>query len=384
MAIVGKKSLYKNKNSKESPMKIWGAVIGAAVSMYQGSKNRKAAKKREGAARADMERAREAYMELEFTNPYEGLENPYLGMENQFSDLENKFTAQENQFAGLQNQFSGLENQYAGLQNRMSGLGNVYEGMENVYEEGLVDTRAADYAREQRQQQLANTMAGLSGAAGTSGVAALAQSLAGAETQAARAGSLDIARQQRESEMARRGEAARIQGLQRGEQGRLQQLAAGEASRLDQLRAGETSRLQQMKAGETARLQGLTAQEQARLSGQVAQEEARLQWLSAAEAGRIDQLIRSGDFQVDMLDRQGQQYVMSQEQRRIESMYGLTASNYTASMGASQMADAQQSSNTANAISAVANLYDSGAFSSSTTSTTASNQTGPLQADGTF
>jgi len=367
MAIVGKKSLYKNKNSKSSPAKFvqFIPLAAAAIGAYSSSKNRKAAKKREGTARADMERAREAYMELEFTNPYEGLENPYLGMENQFSDLENKFTAQENQFAGLQNQFSGLENQYAGLQNRMSGLGNVYEGMENVYEEGLVDTRAADYAREQRQQQLANTMAGLSGAAGTSGVAALAQSLAGAETQAARAGSLDIARQQRESEMARRGEAARIQGLQRGEQGRLQQLAAGEASRLDQLRAGETSRLQQMKAGETARLQGLTAQEQARLSGQVASEEARLQGLSAAEAGRIDQLIRSGDFQVDMLDRQGQQYVQQQEQRRIESMYGLTASNYTSSMGASQMASAQSAQNTANILGAVGDLYSSGAFKAS-------------------
>ena len=149
MAIVGKKSIKNNS----SPLK-WVQVAAAVIGAYSASKNRKAAKGRERRARADMEKAREAYMEMEFTNPYEGLENPYLGMENQFTGLENYQAGLTNQYAGLQNQFAGLENQYAGLQDQFAGLGNVYEGMENVFEEGLVDTRAADFAREQRQQQL--------------------------------------------------------------------------------------------------------------------------------------------------------------------------------------------------------------------------------------
>jgi L-lactate utilization protein LutC len=44
---------------------------------------------------------------------------------------------------------------------------------ENVYEELEVDTSAADYAREQFQQQQANIMQSLKGVAGSSGIAAL-------------------------------------------------------------------------------------------------------------------------------------------------------------------------------------------------------------------
>ena len=380
MAIVGKKSIKNNS----SPLK-WVQVAAAVIGAYSASKNRKAAKGRERRARADMEKAREAYMEMEFTNPYEGLENPYLGMENQFTGLENYQAGLTNQYAGLQNQFAGLENQYAGLQDQFAGLGNVYEGMENVFEEGLVDTRAADFAREQRQQQLATTLQGLGGAAGASGAASLAQAIAGAETQAARQSSVDIARQQRESEMMRRGEASRIQQLQRGEQSRLEQMSAGERSRLQQLQAGETARLQQLAAGETARLQGLTAAEQARLQGATAAEQARLAGLVANEEAKLDMLVRGGDFQIDMLDRQGQMYVEQQEQRRIEAMYGLSASGAVAAGQATQMANQQYQNSMGNLLGAVGNLYQSGAFSGGggggsvdTSTLTAENAYGPV------
>ena len=48
---------------------------------------------------------------------------------------------------------------------------------ENIFEDLTVDTQAADYAREQFQQQQANIMQGMRGAAGSSGIAGLAQSL---------------------------------------------------------------------------------------------------------------------------------------------------------------------------------------------------------------
>lgn len=348
MAIVGLTSPFKKSSKGSSPLKFnWLQTAVAGLNYIGSRKEKKRARRREAEAREELERGREAYMAMEFSNPYEGLENPYADMTNQYSGL-------ENQFAGMQNQYAGLENQYAGLQNQFAGLSNQFQGMENVYEEAQVDTRAADYMREQTQQQLATTLGGLSGTAGSSGVAGLAQSLANVGVQQARQASIDIGRQERQSEMARRGESSRIQQLQRGEESRLQQLSAGERARLQGMTAGEASRLQQLSAGEKARLQGLTAGEQARLQG-----------LTAAEAGRLDQLGRSGEFQTDMLRRQGEFSVEQREQQRIMDMYGLGADTAVATSQASQLAGQNQASAFGNLATAVGGLYSSGAFSGS-------------------
>ena len=56
---------------------------------------------------------------------------------------------------------------------------NVFKGQENIMEDMEVDNQAADYAKEQFQQQQANIMQGLRGSAGASGTAGLAQALSG-------------------------------------------------------------------------------------------------------------------------------------------------------------------------------------------------------------
>ena len=66
---------------------------------------------------------------------------------------------------------------------------------ENVYEDLTVDTQAADYAREQFQQQQANIMQGLKGVAGSSGVAGLAQSLSMQASQQAQQTQMTIGQQ---------------------------------------------------------------------------------------------------------------------------------------------------------------------------------------------
>lgn len=93
---------------------------------------------------------------------------------------------------------------------------NPYANMQNTYEDLTVNTQAADYATQQQQQALASTMSGLQGAAGSSGIAALAQSLAQQQSANLQASSASIAQQEAAIKQAQAGEAARLQQLQAG------------------------------------------------------------------------------------------------------------------------------------------------------------------------
>ena len=73
---------------------------------------------------------------------------------------------------------------------------NLSANMENSYEDLTVNTQAADFTAQQNQANLANTMSGLQGAAGGSGIAALAQSMANAGAQQNQAASASIAAQE--------------------------------------------------------------------------------------------------------------------------------------------------------------------------------------------
>ena len=87
---------------------------------------------------------------------------------------------------------------------------NPYNNMENVYEDLQVNTQQADFQAEQLQQQQANILNNLQGAAGGSGIAALAQSLANQGTQATRQASVSLGQQQQANQMARLQEESRI------------------------------------------------------------------------------------------------------------------------------------------------------------------------------
>ena len=362
MAIVGLRSPFKKRQGKESPMKFaqFLPVIAAGLNYVASRKASKTAERMRKQDQAQFEEQKEAFEAYEFTNPYEGIENPYSNLTSQFAGLDNQFSGLQNQYAGLGSQFAGLQNQYEGLENQFTGLRNRFEDAENVFEDLRVDTRAADFARESTQQQQANLLSQLQGVAGSSGVASLAQAIAGAGVNQARQASIDIAQQERQNQMmarqeaarlqqARLGEATRIDQLQRQEQGRLEQLRAGEAGRLAQLQAQDRARIQQLQAGEAARLQTLEAQEASKLAQLTAQEQAKL-----------DQLIATGDFQVEMLDRKGQQYVQQMGFNRLQAMYGLSASN----LGASTQFSSQAQANAAAAFGNVlTTAVSSGMFS---------------------
>lgn len=92
---------------------------------------------------------------------------------------------------------------------------NVYTNMENVYEDLTVNQQAAQFQAEQEQQGLANIMGQMQGAAGGSGIAALAQSLAGQQSQNLRRASADIGRQEQANQMAERQQAGNLQLYER-------------------------------------------------------------------------------------------------------------------------------------------------------------------------
>jgi hypothetical protein len=105
------------------------------------------------------------------------------------------------------------------MKNPYAGVKNPYANMENVYEDQTVDLKAAEFAKEQSQQSAANIMANMKGAAGSSGVAGLAQVLANQGAKQAQQASADIGRQEQANQVRALGEAGRLQQLDReGEQ----------------------------------------------------------------------------------------------------------------------------------------------------------------------
>lgn len=96
-------------------------------------------------------------------------------------------------------------------QYEMLDTSNVYQNMENTMEDLTVNQGAAQFQAEQEQQGLSNIMGSMQGAAGGSGIAALAQSLAGQQSQNLRRASVDIGKQEQANQMAERQQAGNLQ-----------------------------------------------------------------------------------------------------------------------------------------------------------------------------
>jgi hypothetical protein len=96
---------------------------------------------------------------------------------------------------------------------RMEGAdtSNVWANQENVYEDLTVNTQQADFVAQQQAQGMADTMGSLKGAAGGSGIAALAQSLAGQQAQNAQQASVSIGQQEASNQAAERQMAGQLQ-----------------------------------------------------------------------------------------------------------------------------------------------------------------------------
>lgn len=140
---------------------------------------------------------------------------------------------------------------------------NVFEGQENIMEDMEVDTQAADYAREQFQQQQANIMQGLRGVAGASGAAGLAQALSGQASKQAQESQITIGQQLQQARRMKLQEQSRINQQVLTEESRL-----SEADRSIQLANMQGAR--QFELDKMSTMMGVQGQRIAGVQGEIA------------------------------------------------------------------------------------------------------------------
>ena len=155
-----------------------------------------------------LDKQKEAYRNMEFTNPYADVQNP---------------------FADLQTQY------------------------ENVFEDLTVNQQQAEFQEQQGAQQRADIMRELRGAAGGSGISALAQSLARQGALQTQQISAQIGQQEAANQRAAAQGAAAVQQM---EAGREQQVAQG-AFTAQMARLSGEQMLQQSEMDRQATLLGM-------------------------------------------------------------------------------------------------------------------------------
>lgn len=92
---------------------------------------------------------------------------------------------------------------------------NPYSNMENTMDDLTVNQKEAEFTKQQQMQSQANVMDQMRGAAGGSGIAALAQSLANQGSLDAQKAAASIGKQESVNQQLQSEEASKIQGLER-------------------------------------------------------------------------------------------------------------------------------------------------------------------------
>tara|TARA_R100000234_G_scaffold39296_1_gene23392 strand:+ start:1558 stop:2439 length:882 start_codon:yes stop_codon:yes gene_type:complete len=190
-----------------------GAALGKIIGSSIGNRARKNELRE---AKIERDKYLKKFESVQFTNPFAGMTRPSVG---------------------LQDPTTGFQDFTAGMQNPFVGAQNFASQIENVAEDLTVDTTAAQFMAQQQQQGLANTLGGLRGAAGSGGIAALAQSIAGQQSQNLQAARASIATQ----EQANRQLAAQ-------QAGQIQQMTAEESSLNQQRRMEQAAQQQELQA----------------------------------------------------------------------------------------------------------------------------------------
>jgi len=161
------------------------ALVSAGIGVYKaisGAKSKKAAEAKAAEAKAEMDERKAEYSQLDTSNPY------------------------------------------AQYQNQMA---------ENVYEDLTVNTQQAEFQKAQQQQSQANVMQQLKGAAGGSGIAALAQQMANQGSLDARQSAASIGQQEAANQkLQAQGQLV----VQKGEQAAQQKVIEGEIMSRDMKR----------------------------------------------------------------------------------------------------------------------------------------------------
>ena len=162
-------------------------------------------------AKAAVEQQKQAYKDIQITNPYADMQNPYA---------------------------------------------------ENVFEDLTVNQQQAQFEAQQGQQQRANIMSNMTGAAGSSGVAGLAQAMANQGQLQTQRASASIGQQESANQRAAAQQAGQIQQMERQGAWKADMTRLGGAEQARGLEKDKVSTLFQMGAGRLTIAK--TAQERAR------------------------------------------------------------------------------------------------------------------------
>ena len=168
-----------------------------------------------------------------------------------------KLEAQKQKYRNMvfKNPYASVQNAYANLTNPLEGL-----SMENVFEDLTVNQQQAEFERDTMAQQRANIMGQMRSAAGGSGIAALAQSMANQGQMATRQISASIGQQEAMNQRLRAQGAQdviRRQQAQMAAQGQVDVMRARGESAADMARRGGEASLQEMEMSRQATLLGI-------------------------------------------------------------------------------------------------------------------------------
>ena len=146
--------------------------------------------------------------------------------------------------ADAQNEHDVMKRKWQGLDrsNLYSDVTNPYANMQNTMEDLTVNQQQAQFVAQQGAQTRANVMQNMRGAAGSSGIAGLAQAMANQGQQAAQQASASIGQQEASNQRAAAQQAGQMQTMERqGDwKANMTRLAGEEQSRQmvgDQVRA---------------------------------------------------------------------------------------------------------------------------------------------------
>jgi len=135
---------------------------------------------------------------------------------------------------------------------------NPYQNLENTMEDLTVNKQAAEFQKEQSMQNQANIMQQMRGAAGGSGIAALAQSMAQQGSMDAQKASAGIGQQEAANQKAERTMAGSIQMKEREGDMQSRNMQFGKVSSMMGMSAGELVGAQQrQQAGQEAMMEGI-------------------------------------------------------------------------------------------------------------------------------
>lgn len=109
---------------------------------------------------------------------------------------------------------------------------NPYANMQNTFEDMTVNQQQAQFSAQQQQQALASAMSGMQQAAGSSGIAALAQTMAQQQAANLQASSASIGAQENQIQMAKAQQAAANQAAAASGEAMKQQQEFGRAGTL--------------------------------------------------------------------------------------------------------------------------------------------------------